>query len=63
MPIADTKSARFYESRNVFDGTRPLTATHAARLREIVDQQTRRPSRKKTTATTRSRRAKTQKPI
>jgi hypothetical protein len=61
-PSERRESESSYVSKNVFEGKRPLTTAHAARLREIVDQQTRRPSGKKTVAT-RSRRAKKQKPV
>jgi hypothetical protein len=51
-PIAKARSASSYVSQNVFDGKRPLTETHAARLREIADQHSRRPSGKAHTART-----------
>ena len=45
-PIMRAKSAGSYVSQNVFDGKRPLTEEHAARLREIAEQEKRRPSGK-----------------
>jgi hypothetical protein len=47
MLPAKARSAASYVSKNVFDGTRPLTAAHAARLHDISARYTQEVASKK----------------